>query len=406
VSNAYETAGVDYDTLDAAKRLAMELASGTLHQPLRRGASVLGASIGEPATLLELGGLTLAVVLECLGTKSMIAREVEDVLGLDRWDAVGVDAVAAIVNDLCCVGALPLTVNAYFATGSSGWYAGRRHASLVTGWRSACDDVGAAWVGGESPTLSGLIDPDQIDLAGSALGRVPEGAAPWLGSSLQPGDEIVVAASSGLHANGASLARALAASPERCPKGWAEELPSGRAFGDAVLDPSVLYPKLVEALFATEIPVHYASHVTGRGPDATSPTASAPCRRFPRYLLSWSTAPASMPERRTGRSTWGRVSRCSSPPAPEQTPWPPASAPATSCAWPEPSRTVLAGSCSNRSASRTTRPSSSCAELSTDGDRPTWLMGIDGGACARIYSPSCRRRNLDSDFRTYVTETH
>jgi phosphoribosylformylglycinamidine cyclo-ligase len=195
----------------------------------------------------------------------MIAREVEDVLGLDRWDAVGVDAVAAIVNDLCCVGALPLTVNAYFATGSSGWYAGRRHASLVTGWRSACDDVGAAWVGGESPTLSGLIDPDQIDLAGSALGRVPEGAAPWLGSSLQPGDEIVVAASSGLHANGASLARALAASPERCPKGWAEELPSGRAFGDAVLDPSVLYPKLVEALFATEIPVHYASHVTGHG---------------------------------------------------------------------------------------------------------------------------------------------
>jgi phosphoribosylformylglycinamidine cyclo-ligase len=256
MSNAYETAGVDYDTLDAAKRLAMELAAGTLHQSLRQGASVVGASIGEPATLLELGGLTLAVVLECLGTKSMIAREVEDVLGLDRWDAV---------NDLCCVGALPLTVNAYFATGSSSWYAGRRHQSLVAGWRRACDEVGAAWVGGESPTLSGLIDPDQIDLAGSALGRVPEAAAPWLGSRLEPGDEIVVVASSGLHANGASLARALAASPQRCPNGWAEEMASGRAFGDAVLDPSVLYPQLVEAMFAAGVPVHYASHITGHG---------------------------------------------------------------------------------------------------------------------------------------------
>lgn len=265
MTKAYESAGVDYDTLDAAKRLAMELAAGTLHQPLRRGASVVDASIGEPATLLELGGLTLAVVLECLGTKSMIAREVEDVLGLDRWDAVGIDAVAAIVNDLCCVGALPLTVNAYFATGSSSWYSGRRHPSLVAGWQRACDEVGAAWVGGESPTLSGLIDPDQIDLAGSALGRLPDGAAPWLGSRLEAGDEIVVVDSSGLHANGASLARALAASPERCPQGWAEELPSGRAFGDAVLDPSVLYPRLVEAMFAADVPVHYASHVTGHG---------------------------------------------------------------------------------------------------------------------------------------------
>jgi phosphoribosylformylglycinamidine cyclo-ligase len=265
VTSAYDRAGVDYSTLDAAKRLAIELASGTLGQPSRRGAFVVGASIGEPATLIELGGLTLAVVLECLGTKSMIARQVEDVLGLDRWEAVGVDAVAAIVNDLCCVGALPLAVNAYFATGSADWYSGSRHRSLVTGWQRACRAVGAAWVGGESPTLSGLIAPDEIDLAGSALGRVPDGCRPWLGSELDEGDEIVLVASSGLHANGASLARSLAASPERCPGGWAEELPSGRAFGDAVLDPSVLYPPLVEAQQATGVSVHYASHVTGHG---------------------------------------------------------------------------------------------------------------------------------------------
>ena len=145
-----------------------------------------------------------------------------DHLAFDPWRSIGIDAVAAIVNDLACVGALPLTVNAYFATGSASWYAGPRHRSLVEGWRQACEAVGAAWVGGESPTLSGLIDPDQIDIAGSALGRVPEGAAPWLGASLTPGDEIVIVASSGLHANGASLARAVASESGRLPTavGW------------------------------------------------------------------------------------------------------------------------------------------------------------------------------------------
>jgi phosphoribosylformylglycinamidine cyclo-ligase len=264
VSGSYRVVGVDYDTLDAAKRFAIDAAAGTLSGPMARGASVVAPTIGEPATLVELGGLILAVVLECLGTKSMIAREVEDALGMDLWDAVGIDAVAAIVNDLCCVGALPLTLNAYFATGSAEWYAGSRHRSLVRGWAKACETVGAAWVGGESPTLSGLVEPGQIDIAGCALGRITGGHT-WLGTALEPGDEIVAVASSGLHANGASLARAIAASGTQRGLGWAEPLPSGRAFGEAALDASVLYPGLVEALVAVGAPVHYASHVTGHG---------------------------------------------------------------------------------------------------------------------------------------------
>ncbi|MGH9170339.1 MAG: AIR synthase related protein [Acidimicrobiales bacterium] len=262
---AYEAAGVDYDILDAAKRAAVDLAAATLANPARLGADVARASLGEPATIVQIGDLTLAVVLECLGTKSMIAREVEGALGLDRWEAVGVDAVAAVVNDLCCVGALPLTLNAYFATGSADWYAGSRHRSLVAGWERACSSVGAAWVGGESPTLPGLVDAEQIDLAGSALGRLPAGRSPWLSQALLPGDEIVFVGSSGLHANGASLARWLAKSADRCPGGWATELPDGRPFGDAVLDPTTLYPGLVEALFGAEIPVHYATNISGHG---------------------------------------------------------------------------------------------------------------------------------------------
>src|SRR5262249_36634009 len=157
------------------------------------------------------GEQTLAFVLEGLGTKSIIARHVHQQLGQNRFADVAYDTVAAIVNDLCCVGALPLVVNAYFATGSSDWYADAdRQGALIDGWKRACQDAGATWGGGESPTLPEMVSADDIELAGSAVGVVPTGHSPILGSGLQAGDEIVFVTSSGLHANGASLARMLA----------------------------------------------------------------------------------------------------------------------------------------------------------------------------------------------------
>lgn len=261
-AGAYERAGVDYATLDAAKRAALAAALSTTPYGAARGARLDDASRGEPAVVIELAGLTLGFVLECLGTKSAIARDFEQLTGLDHFDAIGYDTVAAVVNDCCCVGALPFVVNAYFATGSADWYAGSRHASLVAGWKRACEDAGASWGGGESPTLSGLVAPEGIDLAGSAVGKVPDGVAPLLGGALVPGDEIVLVASSGLHANGASLARDVAA---RLPAGLATLLPSGRSYGAALLDESVIYVALVEAALAAGVPLHYASHITGHG---------------------------------------------------------------------------------------------------------------------------------------------
>src|SRR5207302_293377 len=176
-----------------------------------RGGRALDDSRGEPAFVFELDGRSLAFVLEGLGTKSVIARRVLEQQGVDRFADVAYDTVAAIVNDLCCVGALPLVVSAYFATGASDWYArGERAAALLEGWRRGCADAGCTWGGGESPSLAGLVAPDDIELAGAAVGVVPQGAAPILGGELAAGDEIVLVRSSGLHANGASLARLVA----------------------------------------------------------------------------------------------------------------------------------------------------------------------------------------------------
>jgi phosphoribosylformylglycinamidine cyclo-ligase len=260
---SYKAAGVDYDALDEGKRMAIARALATSSLLGARGGRALDASRGEPAFVFELDGRTFAFVMEGLGTKSIIARHVLERHGINRFADVAYDTVAAILNDLCCVGALPLVVNAYFATGSSEWYAEpERAAALLRGWQRACLDAGCVWGGGESPSLSGLLCERDIELAGAAVGAVPAGRSAILGVGLQAGDEIVLIASTGLHANGASLARLLV---ERLPDGYMTALPSGRTLGEALLDPSAMYVPLVQALLAGDLGVSYISHVTGHG---------------------------------------------------------------------------------------------------------------------------------------------
>jgi phosphoribosylformylglycinamidine cyclo-ligase len=265
---SYRAAGVDYDALDAGKRLAIAKALSTSPLLHARGGRALDASRGEPAFVFELGSQTLAFVVEGLGTKSIVARHVLEQQGIDRFADVAYDTVAAILNDLCCVGALPLVANAYFATGASEWYLqDGRAASLLEGWRSACADAGCVWGGGESPSLPGMLAERDIELAGAAVGAVPSGRSPILGEALEPGDEIVLVASSGLHANGASLARLVAT---RLSDGYATELPAEQGaarmtFGEALLQPSLMYVALVAALLEQDIELSYISHVTGHG---------------------------------------------------------------------------------------------------------------------------------------------
>ena len=261
--SAYSSAGVDYGTLDAGKRSALTRALSTSWLLAGLDGEAIDASRGEPAFVFRVGGLTLAMVLECLGTKSVLARQLQPRLGPGGFATVAYDTVAAVVNDLCCVGALPLVVNAYFATGASEWYSdGARHEALLAGWEEACRDAGAAWGGGESPSLAGLVSPEDIELAGCAVGLVPGGGEPILGARLEPGDEIVFVASSGLHANGASLARRVAGELDG---GYGTPLPGGRTFGEALLDRSLIYVPLVRALLDAQVDVHYLSHITGHG---------------------------------------------------------------------------------------------------------------------------------------------
>jgi phosphoribosylformylglycinamidine cyclo-ligase len=83
-----------------------------------------------------------------------------------------------------------------------------------------------------------------------------------LGDRLGEGDAIILLESSGIHANGISLARKLA---ERLENGYATLIRDGQSFGEAVLAPTLLYSSVIEALFAAGVNIHYSANITGHG---------------------------------------------------------------------------------------------------------------------------------------------
>src|SRR5574337_64491 len=260
---SYRDAGIDYDRIDPLKVAAQRAAAATGAQLGRHGFSEVAASRGESAFVVDLGPFYLASIVECLGSKALVADDMARLTGRSRYDDIAQDTIAMAINDLVTVGATPLVVQAYWAAGGSDWFDdAQRSQALVAGWRRACESCGVAWGGGETPALAGIVEAGRIDLAAACTGIVQPKSRLTVGDALGPGDAIVLLASSGIHANGLSLARKLA---ERLAQGYLTEVCPGLSYGDALLAPTVLYSPLTEALWSAGITPHYCANVTGHG---------------------------------------------------------------------------------------------------------------------------------------------
>ena len=263
----YKTAGVDYAKIDPLKVLAQRAAAETAGNLAQHGLSEVAASRGESAYLVDCGDFYLASITECLGTKALVADAMRALpsnsAGRTYYDQIAQDTLAMAINDIITVGATPISVHAYWASGGSDWFADEQRArDLVEGWKRACDRCGVSWGGVETPALAGVVEPGRIDLAASCVGIVRPKSRLTLGDKLAAGDAIVLLESSGIHANGISLARKLA---EQLPDGYATRLDDGTLFGDALLAPTLLYSPVTEALAAAGIVPHYCVNITGHG---------------------------------------------------------------------------------------------------------------------------------------------
>ena len=184
-----------------------------------------------------------------------------------RHHSVGIDLVAMCVNDVITSGAQPLFFLDYIATGK---LSPEAMAEVVEGIAAGCRQSGCALLGGETAEMPGFYGPGRYDLAGFCVAVVDEDELidP---ARVRPGDRIVAVASSGVHSNGFSLVRRILEMAGATP---ATTLSSGGpAVLDALLEPTVLYASLVQALLSAEVELHGMAHITGGGLPENLPRA-------------------------------------------------------------------------------------------------------------------------------------
>ncbi len=252
----------DYHQLDRFKRACMAEARKTAGN-IGFGFAEFAPSRGESAYLVDVGEMFVAHVEEGLGTKNLVAEAMQRAGHGSYFDLIAQDTVAMIVNDLITVGALPVAVAMHVAVGTDDWFGhDLRVERLIQGWKRACDESACAWGGGETPTLRGIVGEQTALLSGSAWGVVKPKDRLLIGANIRPGDAIVLLTSSGIHANGLSLARKIAA---ELPEGYDTVLEGGLDFGTELLKPTHIYVRLLRECFLRGVDLHYAVNITGHG---------------------------------------------------------------------------------------------------------------------------------------------
>ena len=192
----YKEAGVDIDKADDFIQQIRPLVKSTY----RTG--VLG-DIGAFGGLFHLGAdkyrdPVLVSSTDGVGTKIKIA------ILMDRHDTIGIDLVAMCANDIITHGATPLFFLDYLAMGQSR----HRHVAtqIIEGITDGCRQARCSLIGGETAEMPGIYQAGDYDLAGFVVGVVERDQI-IDGSDIAVGHKIIGLASSGLHANGFSLAR-------------------------------------------------------------------------------------------------------------------------------------------------------------------------------------------------------
>jgi phosphoribosylformylglycinamidine cyclo-ligase len=250
-SYTYAKAGVDIAAGNALVKAIGPLAKATA----RPGAD---ASLGGFGGFFDLKAAgyrdpLLVAANDGVGTKLKLA------IDSGRHGGVGVDLVAMCANDLIVQGAEPLFFLDYFATGKLDPAVAE---SVIASIAEGCKQAGCALIGGETAEMPGMYAEGDYDLAGFCVGAVERGEA-LTGDRVKAGDVILGLASSGVHSNGFSLVRRLAAD-----RGWKLDRPAlfdpDRLLIEALLEPTRIYVKsLLPVIRAGRIAA--LAHITGGG---------------------------------------------------------------------------------------------------------------------------------------------
>ncbi len=209
---------------------------------------------------------------------------------LNKHDTVGIDLVAMSVNDCLCTGGEPLFFLDYLALPRDNPALVRE---LIKGISDGCLEADCALVGGETAILPDFYREGDYDLAGFCVGVV-ERQHIINGKAIQVGDLVLGLASSGLHANGYSLARK--AVFDQAGLQVTTVVPElGRTVGEELLEPTRIYVRAVKNILrhypVKKRVVRGLAHITGEGLPGNVPRVLPPGRRVFLQRGSWPIPP-------------------------------------------------------------------------------------------------------------------
>ncbi|WP_428333167.1 phosphoribosylformylglycinamidine cyclo-ligase [Novosphingobium sp.] len=234
---------------------------------LVRAIGPIARATARPGADAELGGFGGFFDLRAAGYKDPLLVAGNDGVGTkvklaidhDRHDQIGIDLVAMCVNDLIVQGAEPLFFLDYFATGKLDNGIAER---VIAGIAEGCKIAGCALIGGETAEMPGMYAAGDYDLAGFCVGAVERGEQ-LTGDRVAAGDVLLGLASSGVHSNGYSLVRRLAAD-----KQWKLDRPAlfdmDKLLIDHLIEPTRIYVKSLLP-FIRSGRIHALAHITGGG---------------------------------------------------------------------------------------------------------------------------------------------
>ena len=248
----YKTAGVDieagYESVELMKKYVKE----TMRPEVLGGIGGFSGAFSLK-NIKDMEDPVLLSGTDGCGTKVKLA------FLMDKHDTIGIDAVAMCVNDVACAGGESLFFLDYIACGKN--YP-KKIATIVKGVAEGCKQAGAALVGGETAEHPGLMPEDEYDLAGFAVGVVDRKDL-ITGEHIKNGDMLIGIGSSGVHSNGFSLVRKVFEMTKESLDTYYDEL--GTTLGEALIAPTKIYVKTLQAIKKAGVTVKGCSHITGGG---------------------------------------------------------------------------------------------------------------------------------------------
>jgi phosphoribosylformylglycinamidine cyclo-ligase len=252
---SYAATGVDSEGVETALQTLGKLVTGTFSFNAAKPLLPLGYFANVLQISPELG---LAISTDGVGTKILIAQ------ALDKYDTVGIDCVAMNANDILCVGARPVSMVDYIAVQRAEPRLLEELAKgLCAGARQASINIPGGEIAQVREMLQGCRDGYGFDLVGTCVGTVHPKRI-LIGQQVEPGDQVVGLASSGLHSNGFTLARRALFEVGRLQlNDRAPEL--GRSVGEELLEPTRIYVEPILRMLDAGLRIKACIHVTGDG---------------------------------------------------------------------------------------------------------------------------------------------